>query len=68
MTRRRPVTLKFFHWHRETDPFSDLTFISLKITATEELYEKVMSSHFWSTGVDIREFDYRPRKTAGHFL
>lgn len=43
----------------------NITFISFKINATNELYEKLTEPAFWPTGVDVRDFVMRPRKPRG---
>lgn len=48
-------------------PLSELTFISFKITASEELYSKLMDANFWPANTTIREFEKRENPQTAVF-
>lgn len=48
-------------------PLSELTFVSFKITASEELYSKLMEANFWPANTTIREFEKRENPQTAVF-
>lgn len=46
---------------------SELTFVSFKVTATDEIYAKLMDPTFWPNNATIREFEIREKPTATVF-
>lgn len=47
---------------KKDQPVNELTFISYRLSCTEENYEKFMDSSFWPSHIMIGEFIERPRK------
>lgn len=47
---------------------TELTFISFKITVSDDLYDKIMDPAFWPANTLIREFEPRIKKAAAAFF